>query len=434
MLICEHCGSDQVQKRGMVRNKQRVWCKACGKWGLITTDDSDGDDPSTETSYTFKNIGEKAEVHAEIDDEIRTEKDLIEYLKIDTNEWKVDRFEVGKNTAWRKDRKVQWKVENGKTIYGFVDDSGEFHIKPVFSIKVYLTRKTEEIRARAAIDDFKKSAYQFAINLPKLKYPEVIDGMLYEIEMPDLHIGKLAWGEETGQDTDLKIQVESAKRVMTELLSYADKFPIEKILFPIGNDFYNVDNQYNTTSHGTPQQEDTRWRKTFKVGWQLSADLINMCAEVAPVDVYIIPGNHDEERSYYLGEVLSALYSSSDRIHIDNSPRSRKYYVYGKVLLGLTHGYHEKIVKLKDIMWYEARGYLDNARYIEWHTGDKHHKEDYVLKTNETENGIVIRLLRSLTSPDAWHYNKGLNGALRAAEAFLWDKEKGLKGQFTATP
>lgn len=432
MPICEHCGSSDIQKRGKTSSgKQKIVCKDCEKWGVITTDE---DVPDPSTSYTFKNFGETAQITAEIDDPIQSEQDLINYLHIDTTIWKIDWFEVGKNAAWRKDREVNWKVENGKVLHGYVNDSGEFKVRPVFSVKVRLSRRTEEIVKNQLVEDFKTAVYQATSKLPRLKYPKPIGGMLYEVEMPDLHIGKLTWGEETGFDSDLKIQTETAMRVMEELMSYTQNFPIERILFPIGNDYYNVDNQFNTTVNGTPQQEDTRWRKTFKVGWQLAHDLIDMCAEVAPVDVLIIPGNHDEERSYYLGEVLGALYQKSDRVNVDNSPKARKYYPYGKVLIGLTHGYHERIVKLKDILYLEARGMLDQAQFIEWHTGDKHHKEDFVLKTNETENGIVVRLLRSLTSPDAWHYNKGFNGSLRAAESFLWDKERGLKAQFTATP
>lgn len=434
MPICEHCGSENLMKRGKtLQGNQRVVCKDCHKWGMITMDEPQ----QNESSYTFRNFGETAQVIAEVEDEIKTEQDLIRLLNIDMTVWKLDRWEVGKNVAWRKDRKVQWKVENGKVIDGLVDDSGEFNMKPIFSVKVFLVRRTEEIRQSMVLDDFREhlQKFQSTTSLPKLKYPEVPpEGYLYEVEMPDLHIGKLAWGEETGDDSDLKIQVSTAKKVMSELLSYAAMFPIERILFPIGHDFYNVDNQFNTTSHGTPQQEDTRWKKTFRVGWELAADLVNMCSAVAPVDVLIIPGNHDTERSYYLGEVLGALYQNSDRVTVDNSPKDRKYYVYGHNLIGLTHGYHEQITRLRDIMWTEARGKLDDAWFIEWHTGDKHHKKDFVLKTNEVENGVVIRLLRSLTVADAWHYSKGYIGALRASESFLWDRNKGLRAQFTATP
>lgn len=435
MPVCKYCGSEDVQKRGHSENGgQKIKCNSCEGWSTIPKDD----DAQESTTYNFISDGLKAQVDAEIranEDEIQTPEDLIRFLKIDTSIWKIDKFQIGKSTAYRKDREVKWKVENGKVINGYVNDSGELLLKPLFNVKVWMSRKTEEIRANLVLDDFKKNVYQFAPKLLQLKYPPTPpSGMLYEVEMPDIHLGKLTWGEETGEDTDIKIQTEQAKNVITKLLGHAKNYPIEKILFPIGHDFYNVDNQYNTTSHGTPQQEDTRWRKTFKIGWTLASEMINLCSQIAPVDVLIVSGNHDEERSFYLGEVLSALYQGSNRVSIDNSARMRKYYSYGKVLLGLTHGYHEKIKELKDLMTYEQPQLWSQSLYREWHTGDKHHKEDYVHKTHETSTGVVIRILRSLTPPDAWHYNKGYIGALRASESFLWDRDEGLIGQFSAIP
>lgn len=426
-VSCEECDSRNVQRRGYTKKGyQKVKCNDCGAWSVVT--------PDVQESYTFRDDGETAQIVAEVDDEIRTADDLIRVLKIDASVWKIDRFQVGKSIAYRKDKKVQWKVEQGKVTSGEVDDSGKLLLKPIFNVKVWMSRRTEEIRANLALDDFKKNVYQFAPKIMQLKYPKVSGRMLYEIEMPDVHIGKLTWGEETGIDSDIKIQTESAKCVIEKLLAHAQHYPVERILFPIGHDFYNVDNQFNTTAHGTPQQEDTRWRKTFKVGWTLAADMINLCAQIAPVDVYIIPGNHDEERSYYLGEVLSALYQNTNRVRVDNSAKARKYYLYGKNLIGMAHGYHEKITKLKDLMSYEVPDLWAQSTFREWHTGDKHHKEDYLHKTHETDYGVVIRILRSLTPPDAFHYNKGYVGSLRASESFLWDKECGLVAQFTATP
>jgi hypothetical protein len=440
-LFCVECGSDNVQKRGYTSGgkKQKIRCNDCGKFGLTERVGEIEEETlvAEQASYSFMSDGEKAQISTEIranEDEIQTADDLIRHLKIDTSIWQIDRFKIGKSTAYRKDREVKWDVVDGKVVSGHVDDSGELLLKPLFNVQVWMSRKTEEIRAGMAIEDFSKMAYQYAPRQVSLKYTKPKSGMLYEIEMPDIHIGKLTWGEESGEDSDIKIQVDAARAVIESLLSHTQHYPIERILFPLGHDFYNVDNNLNTTTHGTPQQEDTRWRKTFRIGWNLAAEMVNMCAQVAPVDVYIIGGNHDEQRSFYLGEVLSALYANTDRVNIDNSAKLRKYYAYGKVLLGLTHGYHEKLKELKDIILYEAKPYLGEAEFIEWHTGDKHHKEDYVHKTHEASNGVVVRILRSLTSPDAWHYNKGYNGALRASEAFMWDRDNGLVAQFTASP
>lgn len=425
-LSCGECGSTSVQKRGKSSSgNQRIKCNECGGWSTIVIE--------THQPYVFTNNGETAQITAEVEDEIKTADDLISALKIDTSEWKIDRFQVGKSVAYRKDKEVQWEVVDGKVSNGYVNDSGKLLLKPLYNVKVWMSRKTEEIRSNLAVEDFRNSVHQFAPKRVEIKHKKR-SGMLYEIEMPDIHIGKLTWGEETGEDSDVKIQVETAKKTIEKLLYHTQHYPIEGILFPIGHDYYNVDNQFNTTSHGTPQQEDTRWRKTFKLGWQLAADMINLCLQIAPVKVVVVPGNHDEERSYYLGEVLSALYSNVKHVKVDNSPKARKYELYGSNLIGMTHGYHEKITKLKDIMSYEVPDLWAQSTYREWHTGDKHHKEDYVHKTHEADNGVVIRILRSLTPSDAWHYNKGYVGALRASEAFLWDKKDHLVAQFTASP
>jgi hypothetical protein len=117
---------------------------------------------------------------------------------------------------------------------------------------------------------------------------------------------------------------------------------------------------------------------------------------------------------------------------VDNRPIGRKYYPYGNVLLGLAHGYYEKDVKLDSLMAYEKPDLWARSIYREWHLGDKHHKKDTIIKTDELENGVIVRILRSLAPPSVWEYDKGFVGSQKAAEGFLWHKEHGLKAQFTA--
>jgi hypothetical protein len=84
------------------------------------------------------------------------------------------------------------------------------------------------------------------------------------------------------------------------------------------------------------------------------------------------------------------------------------------------------------MMAMEAPELWAKSIYREIHTGDKHNKKDIIYSANEG-NGVVVRILRSLAASDAWTFSKGFN-SLRAAESFLWDKEKGLIAQFTAQP
>ena len=64
-------------------------------------------------------------------------------------------------------------------------------------------------------------------------------------------------------------------------------------------------------------------------------------------------GNHDEERIWYLGEYLEAWYHKNPNVTVNNRPKE-KILFFGSVLLGLTHGYSEKIQELGSLMAYEV--------------------------------------------------------------------------------
>jgi hypothetical protein len=54
-----------------------------------------------------------------------------------------------------------------------------------------------------------------------------------------------------------------------------------------------------------------------------------------------------------------------------------------------------------------------------------------VQRVKETD-GVTIRLMRSLTPADEWHYRTGWIGAEQAAESYLWHPTKGVIAQFTS--
>lgn len=362
-----------------------------------------------------------------------TKEDVLKQFKIDTSIWEVDKFKVKTSEGYRKDRKVEWKVTNGVVEYGNVEDTGKMLVVPLYHVEVSLIRKTQEIRARNVINELVVDAKSFAPVYPKIKHIPSKDGLLYEIGIPDLHFGRLSWEEETGEDYDIKIAEKMVESVIGKLLSYVENFKVNRILLPLGNDFFNVNDKTESTVHGTRQQEDTRWQKTFKQGRIMATHMIDSCASIAPVDVVIVPGNHDEERIYYLGDALECWYHKTNRIVIDNRAVKRKYYTYGKNLIGFTHGSEERKNSLPQLMPLEVPELWAMTRYREWHTGDKHHKNDMVQVVDE-KLGVVVRVLRSLAPADAWTFEHGFVGALHAAESFMWHPENGLMAQFTAIP
>ena len=313
---CSKCGSNDIRWKGWRNGVHRFSCNKCNPRNRGVAEKA--------REYQFSSDGFSAELSANTSERITTVEQLIEFLNIDTEVWRVQKFQVSKNEGYRKDRSVHWEVSDGKVTRGEVHDTGKLLIEPLFNVKVWLVRKTEEIRLQESKKQFELDAREYVFEYPKIKYPILEKGTLFEIAIPDIHLGRLTWDEESGESSDLKKQTERVKKAVDELLEYTRFFPVDSILLPLGNDFFNVDNMFNTTTRGTPQQEDTRWQKTFRTGRQLAVEIIDKCSMVAPVEVLIIPGNHDETRTFYLGDALESWYHSSKNVNINNGAKKRK--------------------------------------------------------------------------------------------------------------
>jgi len=363
---------------------------------------------------------------------IMSQEELMEAYKIDPSQWRAEKYTIRTSEGYRKDRQVSWHVEDGVVVQGDVEDSGKMLVVPLYHMELRLVRREEEIRAQDIVKSLIQDAAEYiGPKYPAIKYIPHHENMLYEIAMPDIHFGRLTWHEEGGEDYDIKIARHVVKSTLDQLLWHASSFGVSRILLPIGNDFFNVNSKLNTTVRGTLQQEDTRWQKTFRAGRILATEMIDACTAVAPTDVLLIPGNHDEEKVFYLGDALECWYHNNSNVHIDNIAKTRKYYEYGRILLGFTHGDTETMKKLPNLMQFEVPKSWGHSLYREWHTGHTHHKADFVLEVDE-QIGIVVRILRSLVPVDAWTFSKGFVGPQRAAEAFLWHPDNGLVAQFTA--
>jgi hypothetical protein len=417
-MVCRTCGSDDLVSRG-----RNVQCKTCGDY---TRKDK------ASVLRKLNSDGTTVQIAVMTERRIKTLTDLIEVCEIDTNVWEVERWMQSKNEGYRKDRSVKWKTVNGRTEYGEVNDSGKLIIKPLFSVKVWLRRKTIEIRNEIVVNDLVKKASKYAPKYKRLVYKKIRDGYLYEIGMPDLHLGRLVALEGAGHELNPKIQIEKAICAIDQLINFAGQFGVEKILLPVGNDFFDSNTAEMKTAHNTPQQDDVLWQRTYLLGCDFLVKTLDKLSAIAPTDVLVIPGNHDEERVFYLGSYLEAWYHKNQNVTIDNRPIKRKYYSYHSNLIGLTHGYYEKNNKLDALMAYEKPDLWAASTHREWHLGDKHHKADMLFQTEELNNGVVVRTLRSLASPSVWEFDKGFVGSQKSAEGFMWHPTRGLVAQFTA--
>ena len=111
-------------------------------------------------------------------------------------------------------------------------------------------------------------------------------------------------------------------------------------------------------------------------GRKLLIEAIDYLSNFAPVDVIVISGNHDFERMFYVGDTIDMYFSKSKYVTVDNSMKFRKYYKFGNVLLGYTHGGEEKEADLPLLMAQEVPILWSETKYREMHLGHLHHKKE----------------------------------------------------------
>lgn len=268
------------------------------------------------------------------------------------------------------------------------------------------------------LNDIKTEIEEFVkVYSPKVKQltrSSLSNPVTYEVSLPDIHYGKL-----TGNTLE---EIEGQfLGVIEDLMQKAQGLEIERILLPIGNDGMNSEGMRMSTTKGTPQQDSDGWKETFRGYWNLIVQAVDYLKIIAPVDVIVISGNHDYERMYYAGDVISGWFRNDPNVTVDNCNESRKYYHYGVNMIMFTHGDNEKPADMPLIMATEQPEMFAATSHREAHCGHFHKEQ-----VNEYR-GIKVRFIPSICPNDAWHKKMGY-AAKRTGQAYIWNKTRGLEG------
>lgn len=362
----------------------------------------------TGESLRFEESGEQSQLSGGIRKRIVTLEDALEAGNVDQKVWRVKSYEITK-----------WEM-------GFKDAEKKPGYIPLWRIKVSL----ERIHKKCYTDSLPLLFGTLKGLRHKPTKPKITGERLFVPCLFDTHLGKYAWAEETGTDQDTTIQANVYRNAMTDLIAMSGG-DFERVMFPIGNDFFQVNNWLNTTAKGTHVDHDGRFQKVFHVGCLEVIGAIEKCLEVAPVDVLWIPGNHDPEPSYALALVMWAYFHTDKNVRVDFGPSGRKYYRYGKTLIGLTHGDKEKMQDLPALMPSERAMDFAETSTHEWLMGHTHRKRGYVAKDSEETMGVRMRVIPSLSGTDSWHHGQAYVGCHRAAEAYVYGREAGYMGHWS---
>jgi hypothetical protein len=292
-------------------------------------------------------------------------------------------------------------------------------ILQLYSSKITVKPRKDEFGINNIKEIFEEMSkfYKSPVHIPTI-YSN--DGRMLEINISDLHLGKVADSFTSNDIYNQGIAKERFLGVINDVINRTKHYKFEKILFVFSQDFFHHEGLSTSTTSGTKMETDLRWHDLFKTGVQLLVEGIDMLTQFAPVYTLYIESNHDRQISYYALEYLYAWYRSNPNVTIDNSPLSRKYVEFGQNLIGFAHGHNEK-KRIAHAMPVDAKEAWGRTSYREFHLGHLH-SEQMV----QEQNGIIVRHISSVTGTDAWHYSQGFIGSQKKAQSFVYDKERGL--------
>jgi len=177
------------------------------------------------------------------------------------------------------------------------------------------------------------------------------------------------------------------------------------------------------TTKGTPQENDRIWQDSFRAGRQTIIKAVNMFKKIAPVVVKVIPGNHDTQKAFYLGEALECQYHNDESVTIDNGG-SRKYHVFHSNLIGMSHGKHIKPNKVAGIFLDECPKDVGKCKFKYWYLGHIHREKNVEFIYGEDVEGVLVEYLPSLSGHNTWGHDKGYK-SVRGCKAYIHNKNRG---------
>lgn len=274
----------------------------------------------------------------------------------------------------------------------------------------------------------------FCEDLPRAE-PQPLDESKFYIEdqlalypIFDLHIGAMAHKHECGENYDTS----TAEKVLNRFFDYSVSVApqSQKAVLLVGGDFLHSDGlDAVTPASGHVLDQDSRYAKLVYVAIRSLRRAVSLLLNNhAEVEVQVIEGNHDQAGMIWLRAALAAFYENEPRVFVDVSPAILHRTLWGKTMLGYTHGHTMKKPETRlAAMATDFRKEFGQCDYIYTHSGHWHHQA-------VTEHSLGIDEVHGqLGAKDAYAARGGWR-SYRQAAVILYSKEYGEVGRFIYRP
>jgi hypothetical protein len=243
----------------------------------------------------------------------------------------------------------------------------------------------------------------------------------------DYHLGMLAWHQEGGEDWDLHIAENILMRSYAYMIDACPK--ASHAVINIQGDFLHTDGKTPVTpAHGHVLDADSRYPKIRRVAIRVIREMVRIALERHDtVHLVIAEGNHDEEGTGWLSDMMAVVYENEPRLTVDNSALPFYCHQWGTVMLGVHHGHKVKNEALPLLFAAQFPEIWGATKRREIHCGHRHHRDE------KEYNGVTVVQHPTLAARDAYAARGGWI-ADRAAWAITYHRDYGAVGRVMVTP
>lgn len=241
------------------------------------------------------------------------------------------------------------------------------------------------------------------------------------LNLQDAHYNKMSLKGNNDMQKRFNIVQSKIHKLVTEA-AYTSN--LNKIVYTIGSDIFNSE-WTGFTTHGTPQTNLTDHYSSFEAICEHEIAVIDfLLSSTQDLEVFYVPGNHDQYVGWSLIKWLQAYYRKQSNLHIHAEPSFTKYMKFGNTAVCFNHGYK---IKPEDLVHNFAAQFKEysSCKHRVVFTGDKH-----------TEHSRVIggcKFFRIGTISNAvsnWDEEMGYDNQNGEMTAFLIDEVDGMTRTF----
>lgn len=277
---------------------------------------------------------------------------------------------------------------------------------------------------RAVVDALKEEIESVA----PTKGPEHCNELLAnQFTITDVHMGALAWGEESGTDYDLKIAEKLLMDWFSAAIAMAPNAKVA-ILAQLGDLLHYDSLESETPANRHVLDADSRFPKMVRAAIRVLRRIISMLLQShEQVHIIMADDNHSPASEIWLREFLSVLYEDEPRITVDTSPSTYYVYQHGDTSLFYHHGHKRGVKNIDHVFAGQFREIYGTTKYSYAHIGHLH--SDEVISTNL----MKVERHETLAAKDAYAARGGWLSK-RSAKVITYHSSFGEVGRITLSP